>query len=108
MTKDTAKTPKKDAKPKKPNIGQIAMDAIGNGSTNEEALAIVMKAVPDAKTSLSSIGWYRNKMRSDGVKGANGKPIPTAREMKKAVAEKEGGKKAAPKKSGGKKADPTA
>ena len=68
--KDEAAAPKK-------TIGSAACDAIRAGKTNDETLAIVKKDFPEAKTSLASINWYRNKLRSDGEK------VPTARELKK-------------------------
>ena len=64
--------------------------AIRAGKTNSEALEIVVKAFSDAKTSLASINWYRNKLRGEGEK------VPTARELKKKDAKKDtkkGGKK---------------
>lgn len=78
-------------------IGAVAVAAILEGKTNEEALAAVKEAHPDAKTGMASINWYRNKLRSDGatLKGSK-KAVPTSREMKKAEAPaaKKGGKKA--------------
>ena len=62
---------------KKRGVGAIAIEAIKAGKTNEEALEAVKAELPDAKTSLSSINWYRNKLRADD------KSIPTARELKK-------------------------
>ena len=59
--------------------------AIIGGADNEEALTAVKKEFPEAKTSLASINWYRNKARSDG----NSK-VKTARELKKAKAEAAG------------------
>ena len=64
------------AAPKK-TIGSVACDAIRAGKTNGDALAVVMKVFPEAKTSLASINWYRNKLRGAGEK------VPTARELKK-------------------------
>ncbi len=79
MSKD--KTGTKDAKKKTPKrgVGTVAIEAIRAGKTNEETLKVVQKEFPDAKTSLASINWYRNKLRSDGEK------VPTARELKKAA-----------------------
>ena len=48
------------------NIGDVAMDAIRSGASNEEALAAVHAKFPDAKTSPASIRWYRSKLRRDG------------------------------------------
>lgn len=91
-------TKEKTEKPKGPTIGSVAMEALRAGKTNEDALAAVQKKFPEAKTSLASINWYRNKLRSDGEK------VPTSRELKKAAA---GDAKPAPKGKGkGKKDDP--
>lgn len=74
-TKKAAKktTEKKD---KKPGVGDVAIEALRAGKSNEDVLAIVQKKFPDASVSISSIAWYRNKLRSDGEK------VPTAREIK--------------------------
>lgn len=63
----------------KKTIGSVAVEAIRAGQSNEQALEAVKAAFPEAKTSLASINWYRNKLRSDGEK------VPTARELKKAA-----------------------
>ncbi len=67
---------KKPAAEKKPGVGDVAIEALRNGKDNEETLAIVSKKFPDASVSISSIAWYRNKLRSEGEK------VPTAREIK--------------------------
>lgn len=72
----TAAKKTKTEKPKKAGVGDVAIEAIRAGKSNEEALAIVQKKFPDASVSASSIAWYRNKLRSDGEK------VPTAREIK--------------------------
>jgi len=86
MSKEAAAKPAKAEKapkaPKGPTVGDVAIEAIRAGKTNEEALAIVKAKFPDAKTSMPSINWYRNKIRSEGEK------VPTARELKKAAKEK--------------------
>lgn len=64
----------------KVTVGSVAIAAIKAGKSNEEALAAVKEALPDAKTSLASINWYRNKLRADGDK-----TVKTARELKKAA-----------------------
>ena len=61
----------------KTGVGTVALKAIRAGKTNDEALEAVKAAFPEAKTSLASINWYRNKARSDGEN------VPTARELKK-------------------------
>ena len=74
MSTDKKKT--NETAPKR-GIGTVAIEAICAGKTNEEALAAVHKAFPDGKTSLASINWYRNKLRSEGKK------VSTARDLKK-------------------------
>ncbi len=66
----------KKATPKH-GVGTVAIEAIMAGKTNEDALAACRKAFPEAKTSVASINWYRNKLRAEGKK------VPTARELKK-------------------------
>lgn len=73
-------TTKKAAKPKREKstgIGDVAIAALRDGKTNEEALAAVKKAFPKADTKISAIAWYRNKLRGDGEK------VKTAREVKR-------------------------
>lgn len=77
---DEKKTEKKE--PKR-GVGTVAMEAIKAGMTNEEALEAVKKEFPDAKTSISSINWYRNNMRKTD------KTIPTSRDLKKKAAAQE-------------------
>ena len=66
----------KPAAPKAPGVGDVAKELIRGGKTNEEVLAAVKEQFPDSKTSMASINWYRNKLRSDG------EDVPTARELK--------------------------
>lgn len=81
-----AKAEKEKAEPKR-GVGAVAMEAILNSATNEEALAAVRKEFPDANTTKASINWYRNKLRKDGATCTGGiyagKPVPNAREMAK-------------------------
>ena len=65
-----------DAAPKV-TIGSVASAAIMEGASNEEALAAVKEVFPNAKTSASSINWYRNNLRTLGH------PVLTARDLKK-------------------------
>ncbi|ALH23656.1 hypothetical protein PaMx28_56 [Pseudomonas phage PaMx28] len=62
--------------PKGPGVGDVAKELIRAGKTNEEVLAAVKEQFPEAKTSMASINWYRNKLRGDGEN------VPTARELK--------------------------
>ncbi|UFK26635.1 hypothetical protein [Roseobacter phage RDJL3] len=108
----------KDKEPKAPKrgVGTVAMEAILNGATNEEALAAVRKEFPDANTTKASINWYRNKLRKDGTVSTGGawkgKPVPNAREMAKAAKAAQEGKDADKAKAGDNKPtagdDPTA
>jgi hypothetical protein len=68
-TETVAEEPKKKGRGKAtgPTIGSVATDAILAGATNQEALDAVQLAFPEGKTSLSSINWYRNKLRKDGA-----------------------------------------
>ncbi len=88
----------KEPKAPKRGVGTVAMEAILNGATNEEALAAVRKEFPDANTTKASINWYRNKLRKDGTVSTGGawkgKPVPNAREMAKAAKVAQEGKDA--------------
>ena len=81
-----AKPEKEKAEPKR-GVGTVAMEAILNSATNEEALAATRKEFPDANTTKASINWYRNKLRKDSTICTGGtykgKPVPNAREMAK-------------------------
>lgn len=66
----------------KTTIGSVAVEAIKAGKSNEETLEAVKAEFPEAKTSLASINWYRNKLRADGDKS-----VKTARELKKEAKE---------------------
>lgn len=85
-TEAKPKAEKEKAEPKR-GVGTVAMEAILNSATNEDALTAVRKEFPDANTTKASINWYRNKLRTDGAictGGAyKGKPVPNAREMAK-------------------------
>ena len=85
-TEAKPKAEKEKAEPKR-GVGTVAMEAILNSATNEDALTAVRKEFPDANTTKASINWYRNKLRKDGAictGGAyKGKPVPNAREMAK-------------------------
>lgn len=47
-------------------IGAFCMDLIRAGKNNADVLAAAQKQFPGAKTSASSVAWYRNKLKSDG------------------------------------------
>lgn len=71
-----SKDEKKADTPKKRGVGDVAIEAIRAGKTNEETLAAVKKEFPESKTTMASVNWYRNKLRQDGEK------VPTSRELK--------------------------
>lgn len=90
MSENTEATKETEAKAPKRGVGNVAIEAILAGKSNEEALAQVKAEFPNASTSMSSINWYRNKLRSEGH------PVKTARELKadaKPKGEKKGEKK---------------
>lgn len=53
-------------KAKSQGIGAFCMDLIKAGKNNADVLAAAQKQFPGAKTSASSVAWYRNKLKSDG------------------------------------------
>lgn len=90
MTEDVKTNEAEQPKEKTPGVGDVAKDLIRDGKTNEEVLAAIKEQFPDAKTSMASINWYRNKLRGDGEN------VPTARELKAdAKAEQKAAKEAA-------------
>ena len=65
-----AKKPKEPKAPKVkkekgPTIGAVAIAALLEGKSTEEALACVRKAFPACNTTVQSINWYRQKIRND-------------------------------------------
>lgn len=50
-------------------IGAHAKELITKGKTNEQVLESILKKFPGAETKLSNVAWYRNNMRTEGVKG---------------------------------------
>lgn len=71
----------------KTTIGQVCLESMLNGSNNEEALADILAQFPNAKTTINTVSWYRNKFRCEGH------PIFTARELRIADAKRKGRKK---------------
>lgn len=49
----------------KDTIGKVATDAIADGRTNAEVLDLVRARFPHARTTPSSVAWYRSQMRRD-------------------------------------------
>lgn len=82
-----------EEKQKKVTIGDVAVEAIRAGKTNQEALDAVKAKFPEAKTTLASVNWYRNKLRADG------EDVPSARDLNKKAkgAGEKAGEKAAEK-----------
>lgn len=78
-TKAKKEAAPKEVKEKVPGIGDKAKELIRAGKSNEEVLAGIKESFPEANTTMASVNWYRNKLRSDGEK------IPTARELKPKV-----------------------
>lgn len=70
-------------------IGDLAMDQIRAGRTNEEALAAVREAFPNARTSPASIAWYRSKLRKDGEEILSDLAVRKAREAEARLAKDE-------------------
>ena len=64
----------------KESIGGVARKAILGGATNDEALALVKAKFPRAATSLSSIVWYRSKLRKEEGESK----VPTDRQARAA------------------------
>jgi len=106
-------------KEKVPGVGDLAKQLLREGKTNKEVLEAIKLQFPDAKTSMSSVNWYRNNLRSMGEDVKTAREIaaagkPTAEEKKaakekakaekkaereKAAAEKKAEKKAAKEKA---------
>lgn len=76
---------KRAAKEKGKNIGFTAREAILAGKTNEEALAVVMKAHPTCGSNIGCMSWYRNDLRKKGLlkNDPQPKPRPTKKTAKK-------------------------
>lgn len=56
----------KEAPKPAPKIGDVARRCIREGMSNKQALAVVLKEIPTAKTTEPCIAWYRNDMRKKG------------------------------------------
>lgn len=107
MAKEKA-APKEDPKAEtkaapKRGVGTVACEAIRGGATNQQALEAVQAEFPAAKTTLASINWYRNDLRTKG------EDVPTSRDLnKKANAAKKAEKAAKKAARKTKETDPTA
>lgn len=67
-------------------VGAVARDAIRRGMSNEEALAHVLAVLPDAKTTMQCINWYRCKMRRNGEKVMMNLELRAARDAEQRAA----------------------
>ena len=47
-------------------IYEVAENAIRDGRTDDEALAIVKAEFPEGKTTIACIRWYRSRLRRGG------------------------------------------
>lgn len=71
--------PAEETKVKEPGVGDLAKALIRDGKSNEEVLAAIKAQFPEAKTSMASVNWYRNNLRTLGEN------VPTARSLKAAA-----------------------
>ena len=60
-------------------IGSVACQAIRDGATNDEVLLRVFERFPSAKTSVASVTWYRNSLKSAGENIKSSREIMAAR-----------------------------
>jgi hypothetical protein len=70
-----------EKKAKGPGVGALAIEMIRGGSSNEDVLKAIQEKFPEAKTTMASVNWYRNKLRTEG------EHVPTARDLKRKAAE---------------------
>lgn len=61
---------------KSPTNLEILQKAFKAKRNNAEALAAVLKVHPHSKMSLSTVNWYRNKYRREGM------PIPSEHSLR--------------------------
>ena len=73
---DKIETVEAEKKPRGQGIGKLAVDLIRAGKTNAEVLEALKTAHPTARTTMSSVNWYRNNLRSKG------ESVPPARAPK--------------------------
>ena len=60
--------------PERKTVSSVAMDAIREGRTTRQVIAIVKAQFPEARISKSAVGSYRNRLRR------RGEVVPTAQE----------------------------
>lgn len=68
-----------EQKAAKRGVGTVIAEQLRAKATNEAALAAVKAEFPDSATTLATVSWYRNNLRS------NGEVVPTAAEARKAA-----------------------
>lgn len=56
------------------SIGEITIDSIIRGATNQEVIDLVKMVHPDAKSNDRTVSWYRTRLKSAGAQ------IPSARD----------------------------
>ncbi len=78
---------KEEKAPKEPKhgVGKVAIAAILAGKTNQEVFDLVKKEFPEAKTTMASVNWYRNKLRSEGAEVATSRELRAAGKPPKAA-----------------------
>lgn len=67
-------------------VGAVARDAIRRGMSNEETLERVHAVLPEAKTTMQCINWYRCKMRRDGERVMTNVQLRAARDAEQRAA----------------------
>lgn len=78
-------------------IGSVACEAIREGLTNDEVLLRVFEKFPNAKTSIASVTWYRNSLKSAGENIKSSRQIVADRNAaQQAAGEGDDGTTAAP------------
>lgn len=56
------------------SIGEITIDYLIHGGTNQEVIDAIRKVHPGAKSNDRTVSWYRTRLKSAGAQ------IPSARE----------------------------
>lgn len=72
-------------------IGEIAIEAILSGQSDEEALTTVLEELPQAKTTLASIKVYRSNLRREVKEGKREPGLEGAPERQRGGLRKERG-----------------
>lgn len=48
-------------------VGELAQSLLADGLTNDQVVAGVLDAFPDASTTKKSVAWYRSDMKKRGL-----------------------------------------